>query len=205
MSKFQKSAIVLGAIYLICRILGQLSDHLFGPEITSTFSNKIIRLVPYFIANTCFALLLLFNALRHKSKAATTAAIIGGTAWGLCICIYILNILHFYYEVMGNGHLPHYFFELWNTINIFIDALLIIAVGFFADSNRKNKVVLISSIVGIGVLLLCNLYWFVIWRIWWESINSTFAHYHINDIFQIIHLIAMSSLFVCAATVKEKK
>ncbi len=203
MSKFQKSAIVLGAIYLICRILGQLSDHLFGPEITSTFSNKIIRLVPYFIANTSFALLLLFNALHHKSTAAKTAAIIGGVFWILLIGYYILNILHLYYGVMDCGHLPHYFFELWNTINISLEALIIISIGFFADSNRKNKVVLISSIVGIGVLFLCNLYWWVIWPHFPNIISS--ATPEIDITISWLNLLAMSSLILCAATVKSKK
>ena len=203
MSKFQKSAIVLGAIYLVFRILGHLSGYLLGPEETATWSSKLMRLVPYFIANTCFVLFLLFNALHHKSTAAKTAAIIGGVFWILLIGYYILNILHLYYEVMDCGHLPHYFFELWKTINISLEALIIISIGFFADSNRKNKVVLISSIVGIGVLLLCNLYWYVIWPNFPNIISSATPEIDITT--RWLNLLAMSSLILCAATVKSKK
>ena len=204
MSKFQKSAIILGAIYLVFRIVGLLMDHLSYNELTpSDFAPIIIKFAPYFIANTCFVLFLLFNALHHKSTAAKTAAIIGGVFWILLISYYILHIIHTYYCVCNGVHSAHYIFAIMKVLSIFLEALLIIAIGFFADSNRKNKVVLISSIVGIGVLLLCDLYWYVIRPLFHNIISS--ATPEINITTSLLNLLAMSSLIICATTVKSKK
>ena len=182
-------------------------DHLLGSvsytELTpSDFAPIIIEFAPYFIANTCFVLFLLFNALHHKSTAAKTAAIIGGVFWILLISYYILCIIQTYCDCNG-GYSPYYIFTIRNVLSIFLEALIIISIGFFADSNRKNKVVLISSIVGIGVLFLCNLYWWVIWPHFPNIISS--ATPEINITTSLLHLLAMSSLILCAATVKSKK
>lgn len=203
MSKFQKSAMVLGAIYLVFTIASKFSsiileaDWSFKYTIWSAINDTLLT-----TAGASIALLLLFNAMQHKSKAAKTAAIISGVWLVVLVCSRCINIVSNYYRDLEEyARNVYWLFELSTSASV----LQLIAIGFFADSHRKNKAVLISSISLSTVALLgfsldCLSICLAPTIGYPAGIMNTL--YLIKSILTIL---ATCAWFACVATVKDKK
>lgn len=206
MSKFQKTAIILGVVYLVVWLICFISDIALGAWTSENFTTKIIINTLDIISATSIAILFVFNALHHKSTAAKTAAIIGGVWWLLEVCatitICVGNYLHYiddfpYIEIS-------FIFTLCGLIWLTAAIILMITVGFFADSHRKNKAVLTSSIVYIVVLLFRLLFSHFGWSLLEPAVDSE-VFIIINRTLAALVALATCSLFICAATIKSKK
>ena len=207
MSKFQKTAIILGVVYFVFWLTGFLSDIFWETDWGNKedFIPYIIKNIFFLIASSCTALLFIFNALHHKSTVAKTAAIIGGVWWLLDVCATISSCV---------GHYLHYTNDFLSTEIGFISTLsgliwliaaiiLIITVGFFTDSHRKNKAILISSIALIALSLFSVLFSYFGWYIINQYCFSTISV--ISHTISALVALATCSLFICAATIKSKK
>lgn len=204
MSKFQKTAIILGVVYLVVWLIGFISEIALGAWTSENFTTQIIINSLYIIPTTSVALLFVFNALHHKSTAAKTAAIIGGVWWLLDVCGTITCLVGNY--LRRTDDFPYteisFIFNLSNLIWLIAAIILIITVGFFADSHRKNKAVLTSSIVYIVVFLFRRLFGDFGWRLL-EPGSEVFIA--IIRTLAVLCALAICSVFACAATVKDKK
>ena len=205
MSKFQKSTIILGAIYLVFTIASMFSNIIleagwpFEYTIWSAINGTL-----YTTAGASIALLLLFNAMQHKSKAAKTAAIIGGVWLVVLVCSRCINIVGNYYRDLECAHdVYRLFSDAAYTLYIFASVLQLIAIGFFADSHRKNKAILTSSIVCIVVLLFRLLFSHFGWSLLEPAIGSD-VFIIISRTLAVLCALAICSVFVCAATIKNK-
>ena len=140
MSKFQKTAIILGVVYLVVWLIGFISNIALGAWTSENFTTQIIINTLDIISATNIALLFVFNALHHKSTAAKTAAIIGGVWWLLDVCATITSCvgryLHYTDDFLSTE--IGFIFTLCNSIWLIAAIILMITVGFFADSRRKN-------------------------------------------------------------------
>lgn len=206
MNKFQKTAIILGVVYLVVWLIGSISDIALGAWTSENVTTKIIIDSLYIIPNTSIALLFVFNALHHKSTAAKTAAIIGGAWWLLYVCAIITFCVGNYLRYTGDFALSEVIaiYSLGNSISLIAVIILIITVGFFADSHRKNKAILISSIVYIVVFLFMRLFKYFGWRLLAPAVDSEVYTIIIRTLAALCAL-AVCSVFACAATVKDKK
>ena len=218
MSKFQKSTIILGAIYLVFTIASMFSNIIL--EAGWSFKYTIwsaINGTLYTTAGATIALLLLFNAMQHKSKAAKTAAIIGGVWLVVLVCSHCIKIVGYYYSDLYSGdeglrsmlhslHINSNFEAAANIAFTFASVLQPIAIGFFADSHRKNKAVLISLIVYIVVFLfrlLFSLFGWSLLSLLEPAVYSELSHI-ISRTLAALCALAVCSVFACAATIKNK-
>lgn len=210
MSKFQKSAIILGAIYLVFTIASMFSNIIleagwsFEYTIWSAINGTLLT-----TAGASIALLLLFNAMQHKSKAAKTAAIISAVWLAVLVCSHCIKIVGYYYSDLYFGdeglrsilhcfHINPNFEAAANIAFTFASVLQLIAIGFFADSHRKNKAVLISSI-SLSTVVLLGFLLHYLHPILPEQMGTLYL------IKSILTILATCAWFACAATIKSKK
>jgi hypothetical protein len=144
--------------------------------------------------------------MQHKSKTAKTAAIISGVWLVVLVCSRCINIVGNYYQDLEYARNVYWLFdEAAGKLSTSASVLQLIAIGFFADSHRKNKAVLISSISLSTVALLgfsldCLGICLAPTIGYPAGIMNTL--YLIKSILTIL---AVCSVFACAATVKDKK
>lgn len=210
MSKFQKTAIILGVVYFVFRLTGFLSDIFWETDWGNKedFIPYIIKNIFFLIANaTSIALLFVFNALHHKSTVAKTAAIIGGVWWLLYVCATITRLVGHYLRYIDDFPYTEisFIFNLSGSIRLIAAIILIITVGFFADSHRKNKAILISSIALIALSLFSGLFSYFRWYFIDQYCFSTISYSVISHTIAALVTLATCSLFICAATIKSKK
>ena len=197
MTKFQKSAIILGAIYLVMSLVGYFLGDII---LTSEF----VRAAYWSVVNTIFPLLLLFNALQHKSSTAKTAVVIGGVFWVLCICANILSAIGHYYIEQGCYDVYGLYFGIANIVSFIASVAAIISIGYFADSLRKNIFVLIASVIYmitiLFVLFADDLYYGLLYGFIGYDWGEVYVYLSYIPI-----LIATCLFFASAATVTDKK
>ena len=193
MTRFQKSAIILGAIYLVMSLVANF----FGDII---LTSEFVRAAYRSVVTTIFPLLLLFNALQHKSSTAKTAVVIGGVFLVLQICANILSAIGSYYHAQEGRWEWQLYFAISEKIWFIAWVPKIISIGYFADSLRKNTFVQVASVLYIITILyqcfapvLC-----------YEIIGYDWGEVHVY-LSYIPGLIATCLLFASAATVKNRE
>lgn len=194
MTRFQKTAIILGAIYLVMSLVGEF----FGDII---LTSEFVRVAYWSVVYTIFPLLLLFNALQHKSSAAKTAVVIGGAFLVLQICSRILFAIgHYYWEQECGDEVRWLYLNIGNIVCFIASVAKIISIGYFADSLRKNTFVQVASVLYIITILYVRfdnyLYYSFIGYDWGEV--YVYLSY-------IPSLIATCLFFASAATVKSRE
>lgn len=205
MNRFQKTAIILGVVYLVVWLIDFISNLAAGAWTSENFTTEIIINTLDIISATSVALLFVFNALHHKSTAAKTAAIIGGVWWLLDVCATITFCVGRYLHYINDFPYTEisFIFTLSGLIWLIAAIILMITVGFFADSHRKNKAVLTSSIVYIVVFLFRLLFSHFGWSLLASAVDSELSHI-ISPTLVALCALAFCSIFACAATIKNK-
>ena len=224
MTKFQKSAIILGVIFLVIAFVEFLLSLPMPYYTDQVFLIRLIRLIPAFLVEVFLPLLLLFNLLQNRSLAAKIAAIIGCVSFVMVICSHTLRAVAEYYyhthHLYGDGYinlsLRNVLCGTRGALSAIAAVIMAISIGFFAGSLRKNMFVTIASTLFIVVSVVGALHSHTL-LLTMEIFNIrcydfSIGHWSFIELYNLasycfaaIIIFATCLLFVSAATVKIKK
>ena len=183
-----------------------LVGHFLWDEMLTSETVYVVYYSYRSVINIIFPLLLLFNALQHKSSTAKTAVVIAPVFFVLQICAHVIYVIGNSYRIQGclTAAECGLYFSIGNMVWSIASVAQIISIGYFADSLRKNTFVQVASVLYIITILYVTFAHHL-----YNSLLYGFIGYDWGEVYVYLSyipiLIATCLFFASAATVKKIK
>lgn len=199
MRRFKITSYILCSIFVITFIIRYLINILLNSDLDDIFRS---------VNNLCIPTLFIANALFHKNSAAKGAAICGGLSVLLIILqIVFLELRQELWPELSDS----FFYTCCNISWIILQLILFIAIALFAESHRKNRVILIFSTALVVIMFITN----IVSRVCHGHIYQYIYDCDVDNprlwinisllLFDIPSAIATCALFYAASTIKDKQ